>query len=491
MPTTNYPSCSGSEERVHFAPAAVVLCSTTAVVLTAHFLGAQWLSRSILGLPVGLWLIAGVFAAWRRGWLKLADAALPFAAKRPSLELSPVTHRRLAPFIRIWTATRSPFVRVGRAIWRLERVSLSTAADGVAEDLDAQPELAEPISIAIVATRAEAEAIRDHQPAVPVRWKLIERADDRARLWNDLVFRAEPGHGGLGTLPERERHPATWYDWATPRPLSFASVFPHQNDPAQLTIGVLPTTEEPNPLVGALLVAAAVQGRTPSRLSVFDRLRGRIPLDGVEASGTIDPGAFRVRTMRRVSELLGACDPAEATVLERTAASVLSSWLVTPAARIDMDERRTMMEQCCVFLPDRPEAWLRLGAVRIASLDDAGGLDAIMRADPFVRASRDQLVFDQAEFIQSELEHGTASSMVLGRVAAGFCLLAAQHDYERLEFLRDDLLEELDHAGWLLGRDQDTALLRGVFEELHRVRRAESRGLPAGARSSRPARRAA
>ena len=86
---------------------------------------------------------------------------------------------------------------------------------------------------------------------------------------------------------------------------------------------------------------------------------------------------------------------------------------------------------------------------------------------------------------------GTASSMVLGRVAAGFCLLAAQHDYERLEFLRDDLLEELDHAGWLLGRDQDTALLRGVFEELHRVRRAESRGLPAANPAPKRAKRAA
>jgi hypothetical protein len=182
--------------------------------------------------------------------------------------------------------------------------------------------------------------------------------------------------------------------------------------------------------------------------------------------------------MRRVSELLASSDPADATVLERMAAGVLNAWLVTPSARIDMAERRAMMERSCLFLPDRPEAWLRLGAVRIAALDDAAGMEAILRADPFVRASREQLLCDQAQFIHSELAHGDGGSMVLGRVAAGFCLIAAQHDYENLEFLRDDLLEELDHAGWLLGRDQDTALLRVVFEELHRVRRAEARGLP-------------
>lgn len=479
MPT-HLPIRTAHAEGPPFAPAAVVLSATALVVLTAHFLGAGWLGAPVLGLPIGIWFIAAVFAAWRRGWLRLADASLPFAARRPMLDLCPVVQRRFAPLVRLWIAASSPVARAARSLYRMEPASPDEIAAGVADDLDARPELAEPIHIALLVSREQAETLREQQPAVPVRWRLAEDIDERDRHAFDLVFRAPPEGGGLATLPEHEHRPATWYDWASPRPLSFASVFPHQNDPAQMTIGVLPTADDPSPLVGAMLVAAAVQGRTPSRLSIADRVRGRIPLDGPEAPGTVDPGAFRARAMRRVSELLGACNPARSTVLERMAAGVLNSWLVTPSARIDMSERLAMMEASCRFLPDRPEAWLRLGAVRIAALDDAGGMEAILRADPFVRASRDQLLFDQAEFVHSELQHGGGGSMVLGRVAAGFCLLAAQHDYERLEFLRDDLLEELAHAGWLLGRDQDTALLRVVFKELHRIRRAEARGLPEG-----------
>jgi hypothetical protein len=490
MQALNQSSRSVPAEGGSLAPAAVVLLSTTGLILTAYLLGGHWLGVGLLGLPLGIWLIAGVFAAWRRGWLRLLDTAMPFAARRPRLDLSPVAVRRFAPLIRLWVGVSSPITRFARALWKVESVSMDSLVDGIDTDLDARPELADPIHIAIVSTRAQAEALRDHQSAVPVRWSLLEEIDERDRRVFDLVFRTDPEQGGLATLPEHERRPATWYDWATPRPLSFASVFPHQNDPAQFSVGVLPTVEDPDPLVGALLVAAGVSGRSRGRLTTLDRLRGRIPLDGVETPGTIDPGAFRARAMRRVSELLGACEPSRATVLERAAAGVLSAWLVTPSARIEMAERRAMMEQACLFLPDRPEAWLRLGAVRIADLDDAGGIEALLRGDPFVRATRDQLVLDQAEFVQSELEHGDGASMTLGRVAAGFCLLAAQHDYERLDFLKADLLEDLDHAGWLVGRDQDTAVLRGVFEELHRIRRAESRGLPGGVAEGRESRAA-
>lgn len=466
------------DDSPRLAPSAVVLCSSAVVVLTANFLGARWLSIPVLGLPFGLWIIATVFALWRRGWLGLLDTAMPFGAPRPRFDLSPVTERKLAPVLRKWVALKAGTRHIVHSIWSMNGLSWRDIGDCVARALDVRPELADPICIGIHGTRAQAEAIRDQQPVVPVRWQLLDRADGYQPGLFDLLFCVDPEQGGTATLPENEHRPATWFDWAKPRPLSFASVFPHQNDPAQLSVGVLPTVEDPNPLVGAMLVAAAVQGRTSHRLSIMDRLRGRIPPDGEETAGTIDPGAFRAKAMRRLHKLLSQNAPSQATTLERTAASVLNAWLVTTSARIDMHERRMMMEHSCLFLPDRPEAWLRLAAVRIADLDDEGGIEAIMRADPFVRAHREQLLFDQAEFVQSEMEHGGSSSMTLGRVAAGFCLLTAQYDYERLDFIRDDLIEEIDHAGWLVGRDQDTQLLRRIIDELHRTRRAEARGLP-------------
>ncbi len=478
MNVPNSISDSGGEGLRRHAPAAVVLCASAAIVITAHLLGARWLSAPLLGLPFGLWIIALVFVLWRRGWLNLLDTAMPLRARRPRLDLSPVTERKIAPLLRPWIAGTTAAGNVLRSLWSLDRTSFDEIGDSMTRALDGRPELADPIHIAIKGTRSQAEPLRDQHAAVPVRWQLLEASDDTNEHEFDLVFQFDAEQGGIATLPEHDHRSATWFDWAKPRPLSFASVFPHQNDPAQFTVGVLPTVDEPNPLIGAMLVAAAVQGRVPSRLTLFDRLRGRIPLDGEEMPGTVDPGAFRAKAMRRIHELLVQSDPANATVIERTAASILNAWLVTPSARIDIEERRDMMERSCLFIPDRPEAWLRLAAVRIADLDDKAGIEAILRAEPLVRATREQLIFDQTEFVQSELELGGAGSMTLGRVAAGFCLLAGQHEFERLEFLRDDLLEELDHVGWLVGRDQDTNLLRNIMNELHRVRRAESRGLP-------------
>ncbi|RMH10994.1 MAG: hypothetical protein D6695_10170 [Planctomycetota bacterium] len=470
------------------SPSAVVLCSTAVVVATTYLLGASWLATSLLGLPIGLWLIAAVYACWRRGWLELLEASLPAIDRQRWIALSPLTQRRLAPILRYWVALRAIVSDLLIAAWNFEHRSLDDLRNCACQALDAHPELAAPVKIVIIAPEETAHAVMRHESPVPVRWRLLADADVMPAHGIDVVFRVDDIQRGLATLPEPEGTEATWFDWSIPRPLSFASVFPHQNDPAQVTIDLLPDSESDDPLVTALLVAAGVQARCPARLSLIDRLCGRIPLDGIEQPGAIDPGAFRVRAMRRLAQILAPRDPAQATVLERMAAAVVSAWLVTPAARIPMIDRRSLMEDMARFLADRPETWLRLAAIRFANLDDEAAIDALLRADPLVRAHADQLVLDQHAFVQSEMDLGGAGSLTLGRICAGVCLLAAQHDYEQLDFLRDDLIEDLRYAGWFVGRDQDAVVLYRVIRELTRVRRAESRGLPAiGSTSDRHA----
>ncbi|MCL4220692.1 MAG: hypothetical protein KJZ65_04915 [Phycisphaerales bacterium] len=467
---------------VRLSPAAAVLACSALVVATGYMLGASWLAFPLLGLPVGLWVIAGVYAAWRRGWLDLLEASvpLPVSASKPGLRISPLTQRRLAPLLRFGVATHAVIADLAVAAWSFEPRSGRQLREAVARALDRRPELASPLRIGIIAPPDMARSITTHEAAVPVSWRTIDEPraspDSTARL--DLVFRHDGMRGGVAAIPEHDDQPATWFDWSTPRPLSFASVFPHHIDPAQLTISLLPGADAHDPLVTSLLVAAAAQARFPSRLTLTDRLFGRLPLDGEEDPSHIDPGAFRVRAMRRLAQTLSARDPHDASVLERTAASVVSAWLVTPGARIPMAERRTLLEAVAPFQRNRPETWLRLAAVRFANYDDDAAIAALLEADPLVRACSDQIVIDQAGFVQSEITLGGGGPLTLGRIASGICLLAAQHPYERLDFLRDDLLEDLRYSGWLVGRDQDSVVLHRVIRELTRIRRAECRGLP-------------
>lgn len=479
MTTLHRPLRSGPAlTETSLPPTAVVLGCSAIVIATAFLLGASWLGSPLLGLPMGLWLIAGIYAAWRRGWLELLETGLPTLSRRRWIAISPVTHRRMAPALRFVVAARAVLSDLASAAWNFESRTLADLHAVATRALDRRPELAAPLHVGIVAPAHVATMLTSHDMPVPVRWRHAESSDQLRGHALDLVFHHDGFQGGTATLPEPEGCSATWHDWSTPRPLSFASVFPHHVDPAQLTIALLPSADARDPLVSTLLAAAAAQARFPNRLTLADRFRGRIPLDGEENPNLIDPGAFRVRSMRRLAQELAHRDPGSASVIERTAASVVTAWLVTPGARIPMAERRSLIEQVAPFERQRPETWLRLAAVRFANYDDDAAIDALLEADPLVRAACEQLVLDQGAFVMSEINLGDGCPLALGRVAAGICLLAAQHPYERLDYLRDDLIEDLRYSGWLLGRDQDTDLLHRVIRELTRIRRAESRGLP-------------
>jgi hypothetical protein len=476
------PQDSATDPRSLPATAVVLSCSA-ALVLTTYFLGATWLARPLLGLPVGLWFVAATYALWRRGWLDLFELtlpALPRAARKTPLETP--AHRRFLPLRRVAFAAHSAVAELCRAAWNLEAVSRESLAARVSLALDHHPELAEPITIAHNVSAPLVQAIRDHDSVVPVLWTALDPSKpEPTRRTHDVTLCADPDQGARVTTAESPDRAATWHDWARPRPLAYPSVFPHQIDPAWLSLASLPDIDQQDPVIGAIIVAAAVTSRSPARLTLTDRLRGRIPLDGIDQPGLIDPGAFSARSMTRLAELLTAAHAHDIRPVHRMAASALSAYLVTPAARLSVGARRAIMERIAPFVADRPEAWLRLAALRFADLDDDAAILAIHRADPLVRAAAEELVLDQAPFIQSELSHGVYDPLALGRVAAGMCLIAAQHQYERLAFLKDDLIEDFSYSGWLVGRDPDTALLHRVFDELLRVRRAESRGLPARA----------
>jgi hypothetical protein len=272
---------------------------------------------------------------------------------------------------------------------------------------------------------------------------------------------------------EHAAREAGWFDWGTPRPMTYFSIFPLRLDASRVTMpGMLRSLDEGE--TPALTVArrvirlAALMSRSPVRLTLADRLSGRTAvIRGSRPDLTGD-------AIREATELLGETG----TAAERAAARVASAWIATESDLLGDAERCRLAGLVAQAAGDEPEVMLRVAAVRLALLDEHLGIDAIARADRMIRQRGTLGGLDHLKLLQAELEHGTFGDMTLGRVAAGICLACAATPADRIAFLKDDLLEDFRFSHYLIGRDKEHAILMEVFRELERNRRAETFGLP-------------
>lgn len=273
---------------------------------------------------------------------------------------------------------------------------------------------------------------------------------------------------------ESTGHEAAWYDWSTPRPLSFPALFSAWMDPAQITLADfdIEDSESVN-LCVALVQAAALASRCEHRLTSRDRLHGRRPAEASELSA-----AFF-----RLSSLLAEAGGRQAPV-HRVAARVVSAYFAALREEVPGPARRRALEAAARVAGDEPEVMLRLATSRVADLDDSSALDALLRADRMLRDRPTLPGVDHAAFVQAELDARHADPMSLGRVAAGVVLACATLPTDKLVYTREDFLDELRFAEWLVGRDQDRALLIRLTRELVHQRRGERLALPVAATPS-------
>lgn len=268
---------------------------------------------------------------------------------------------------------------------------------------------------------------------------------------------------------ESTGHEAAWYDWNTPRPLSFPALFSAWIDPAQITLAEVDIDDPQSvSLSVALAQTAALAARCEHRLTSRDRLHGRRPVEGVELSA-----AFA-----RLASLLAEAEERQ-TQVHRIAARVVSAYFAALREDVPAAVRRRALETAARIAGDEPEVMLRLAAARIADLDDSSAVDALLRADRMLRDRPTLPGVDHTAFVQAELDARHADSMSLGRVAAGVVLACATLPTDKLVYTREDFLDELRFAEWLVGRDQDRALLIGLTRELVHQRRGERLALPA------------
>jgi hypothetical protein len=106
---------------------------------------------------------------------------------------------------------------------------------------------------------------------------------------------------------------------------------------------------------------------------------------------------------------------------------------------------------------------LRLAAAQFAAGHDDDALRSLQWGVRVLRSSNAECTVDPLAFVQSEIELGQPGGLSTGRIAAGLALLWATTETSRHPFLRDDLTDDLRHAGWLMGRDHDRAVLERVM----------------------------
>jgi hypothetical protein len=527
MPSFTFTRGRGRADHARqvFSVFCVATIGATGLVALAYWLGAAWLSLSAMGLPAGVWiviLLSSLAAAGERrrlvGEVAASATDAPEAGATPIVGVSSLNDpwassaRRFGAsavgfIVRALSWLNELLARTPMSAWCLEpgwEHRLSARLGGASK-------AGTPLRIGLSISRDHGAMLVDHASggSTTMRWFSVPRdADPEAAAASEVLDAvvSEPAPGVLRiTTLERAGADSAWFDWSKRRPFCYEAVFPVRVDPLHVHLDLSDDgdVEDSIELVADLTAAAAMLSRHPARLSLEDRVLGRHATAGlIRESGEIE--TFRreldpaervmvdlaervcVRSDRLASE--GERARGCVTAADRVAARVVSAWISGVVSgggggswggsgggswggTITSGQRRTWVEACARVVSDEPEVLLRLAAVRFSMSDDDAGIDALRRADALLRREGLEVAPDPVAFLQAELEHGPESPMTLGRVAAGLCLSLAGVPAERIPFLIEDLLDDMRFSNWLVGRDQDRALLIRIMREL-----AASRG---------------
>lgn len=442
-----------------------LLVGTCALVATAAYLGASWLKQSVLGLPLGVWVVGAVMA---QSWLQSAvrhRAALPRVEEsRPHAGPNPFERLLGRVFAAAWES-----LRVACRSIRVPRDVFTSFEDRVVAKADRLSGSPRPLRIGLDAGPETRRALMDAPTEIDVEWVVLSpSADDQAALKRhglDALLRTTGEGAGIPmrivTLEHPERESA-WYDWSTARPLTYASLFPVRVDVARISLTETDTTSPVQAeALSATLRAAAALSRCPARLRLSDHLTGRLP-SARSAEGVRTPSSLADKAMLELSAALIAAAPSRSPVAQ-AAGRVVSAWLASTEAWLDLNLRREGVEAALAAVGPEPEILLRAAALRLATFQDDAAFQALRESEQIIRSGTHPALHEHLAFLQAELELGSPNPLTLGRVASGICLVCATSPRERVAFIRGDIMDDVRHSAWLVGRDQDRAVLREVF----------------------------
>ncbi|MFN0134194.1 MAG: hypothetical protein ACKVW3_16900 [Phycisphaerales bacterium] len=480
LPRTAAPGLGSVAPVNSGTPGALALLTASGVAVgVAAYLGVHGLKTPVLGMPGGVWLLGLIqLAGHLRRRHELAVASTNAA---PPKELLPRVAAEALDLPLVIGSTAAAALDVARSISTsagLPSTGLSTVEQRAAHSIDRSAWPMRPLRIGLDLT-PELFAALTEAPSTggaATQWVRIPSGrDDDAdlkRFHLDALVRQQ-GQGPVRVVsPEADGLDAAWFDWSAQRPLTYGSIFPLRVDAAQVNLGEIdPGSRDDLTLAACLVRAMATLSRSPARLTLADRLRGRRPVQ----RGDLRPGRAPTGPAEScLLELAGLITrPADRiTDARRAAARVAGAWLASTDARLELDVRRRGVDAALDILGDEPEALLRAAALRLASGDDEAAFAAMVRADAVISRQNDGSVHDHLAFLQAEFEMGAPGPLTLGRVGAGIVLAAASSPPDRLTYVRSDIMDDIRYSSWLVGRDQDQALLVRLFSVLERARMA-------------------
>lgn len=439
-----------------------LLLGTCGFVATAAYLGVDWLRVPVLGLPFGVWTIGLVQAAGtvlgrsRRAPAEASPTSKPQPASAPEHGVASLSGRAAGV---AWEV-----LRAGARALRLNGERFQAFEDNLSIRLERTIRRASPIRIGLDAGPETRRILTEQPTSLPIAWAALSPSqDDQATLRRHRMDATFSEHSTGATRIVTVEHPereASWYDWALPRPLTYASVFPVRVDTTQLTLEDSDLSDPKQAtLTAALLRASAALSRTPGRLRLSDRFFGRLPSADC-GSGVRTPTGLADRAMLELAEAL---TDAPATSASKAAARGVSAWLATTDVWLDINLRRQGIENALRILGEEPEVLLRAAAIRLAMFEDDSAFDALRTAERVIRSGNHAQVGEHLAFLQAELELGLPNPLTLGRVAAGICMVCSSSPRERVAFIRGDIMDDVRHSAWLIGREQDRAVLSEVF----------------------------
>lgn len=478
-PLTRAPARSAASALMALAgPRTAALVGSCVLVTTAYTLGLDWLGTRFIGLPTGLWLVGLVMllAQYRHqnggfnlGGLPAEDAYRPL----PRLNFGRVASalpdsRALGGVLEL---VGVPAEAIGQARKRIGAIGSRVTAS--------------PTTLRIGVDLADGDAreliaygLHEGNLGVPVEW-----VKARSGLVTDVE--ADMAAGGLDVLIRRERRgdvdvfvaehpdrPAAWPEWGTPMPLSYAAVFPPRVDPSRVALAGCDFSRESHARLAARMVlACAMLARVPGRAGGPRTGLGRMIPTRAAMPELVRPDGPLGQVMRRT---LVACEQIAAEAgpagplppMARSAARAAGAYLTGIETAAGEPNRTDAVALAARLTPDELESQLRLAAAMFAEGRADEARSVLATACTQLRRLGRTCESDPLAFIMSEVELGSAGRMTLGRIAAGIGLLWATAPGETLDYVREDLLDDLAHAGWLRERPADVELLKGVITAL-------------------------
>lgn len=459
-------------------PRTWTLLTGCAVVSTGYALGAAWLGRGLLGVPLGLWLVGGATLVahrlsgkktWTAADVWIGPSAMTHTPEAVNGASGVSVARLPGEVIEVAGAATRGVTAAWKAVTQVHR-ELTSAADRISGQ-------SERVRILLDLPDEEARAIEQAALRATVSGVDVRFVREVGECECDAVVRRDKVAYGDGyelrvEIAESPDRPAAWKDWGEALPMGYAGVFTPRVDFSGVTLTDLNLDEADQALAAVrLILAGALLGRTAVRVSGGNRLTGRTPI----ASGSPSGGPAERALLELASSIEAFAGTRESSApvapprFVRSAARGVGAWLTTyggVGGELPACARGRLASACDALLPGEAESELRLAAVQISEMHDADGTGSLLRAARTLRRRTGPCASDPLAFIMAEAELGEPTGLTLGRIAAGVAMLWGTSPGETLAYVREDLIEDLQHAGWLADREQDLHLLRQVMSEL-------------------------